>query len=486
MKVLSLFSGIGAFEKALDNLQIPYELAGFSEIDKYAVKSYCAIHGVDESMNLGDITKIDEKALPKDIDLITYGFPCQDISIAGKQKGMFNDDGTQTRSGLFFEALRIIEATKPSIAIAENVKNLTSKKFKEQFKIVLDSLEAAGYNNYWKVLNAKDYGIPQNRERVFIISIRKDIDDGEFEFPEGFPLELRLKDMLDDEVDEKFYLSAKCLEGFIRHRDRHEAKGTGFKWEIRDPDGVASCLRANSALAPTDNTIAIDRGKPIQVGQIYGTDNEPNPQAGRIYSADGTSPTMYTCSGGNRMPKVLVEPTIQRVDIPQTVKVRKYPVDCKALCECLRKHKSIHCITNKAISEAMDVPVTKVEHWFRQDDCFAIPEAELWVPLKELLHIETDEFDESIMTFEEKEGVYEKSERHYSADGIAPTLTSTTAAEKIIVREATKKGYAEAKVGDSVNIGQPNSKTRRGRVGKQVSQTLTTSGGNEMAVVVDE
>lgn len=212
MKVLSLFSGIGAFEKALDNLQIPYELAGFSEIDKYAVKSYCAIHGVDESMNLGDITKIDEKALPKDIDLITYGFPCQDISLAGKQKGLFHDDGSKTRSGLFFEALRIIEATKPKIAIAENVKNLTDKKFKEQFALVLESLNEAGYNNYWKVLNAKDYGIPQNRERVFIISIRKDIDKG-YEFPEPFPLQLRLKDMLDAEADEKFYLSNNRTSG---------------------------------------------------------------------------------------------------------------------------------------------------------------------------------------------------------------------------------------------------------------------------------
>ena len=301
MKVLSLFSGIGAFEKALDNLQIPYELAGFSEIDKYAVKSYCAIHGVDESMNLGDITKIDEKALPKDIDLITYGFPCQDISLAGKQKGLFNDDGTQTRSGLFFEALRVIETTQPRVAIAENVKNLTGKKFKEQFALVLESLDEAGYNNYWKVLNAKDYGIPQNRERVFIISIREDLDMG-YEFPEPFPLQLRLKDMLDTEVDEKFYLSEKCINGFVRHRERHEAKGTGFKWDVRDPDGVASCLRANSSLAPTDNTIDAEKIK--QVGQLY--PNSGNPQAGRVYDADGISPAMDTCSGGNRMPKVAV------------------------------------------------------------------------------------------------------------------------------------------------------------------------------------
>lgn len=212
MKLLSLFSGIGAFEKALDRLNVPYELVGFSEIDRYAVKSYCAIHGVDEAKNFGDITKIDEKALPKDIDLVTYGFPCQDISLAGKQKGLFNEDGTQTRSGLFFEALRIIEATKPRVAIAENVKNLTSKKFSEQFKIVLDSLEDAGYNNYWQVLNAKDYGIPQNRERVFIVSIRKDIDTGCFKFPQGFPLELRLKDLLEEIVDSKHFLEVPFNE----------------------------------------------------------------------------------------------------------------------------------------------------------------------------------------------------------------------------------------------------------------------------------
>lgn len=222
---LSLFSGIGAFESALKNLTIPFDLVGFSEIDKYAIKSYCAIHNVSESMNFGDITKIKESELPK-VDLITYGFPCQDISLSGKQQGLFNDDGTKTRSGLFFDALRIIEATKPKVAIAENVKNLTSKKFAEQFKIVLDSLEAAGYNNYWKVLNSKDFGIPQNRERVFIVSIRKDCDTGVFEFPEPYPLKLRLKDLLEPEVDDCFYLSQKGFDYVFNMRI--EAKGIGF------------------------------------------------------------------------------------------------------------------------------------------------------------------------------------------------------------------------------------------------------------------
>ena len=213
LKYLSLFSGIGAFESALTNLGVNYEVVNYCEIDKYASKSYSAIHGVPESKNLWDITKVNVFNLPKpgEIDLVTYGFPCQDISLAGKQKGLFNEDGTLTRSGLFFEALKVIEYCKPKVAIAENVKNLTSKKFATQFETVLKSLEEAGYNNYWKVLNAKDYGIPQNRERVFIVSIRKDVDTELFEFPKPYSLEKRLKDFLELHVDEKYYLSDKSI-----------------------------------------------------------------------------------------------------------------------------------------------------------------------------------------------------------------------------------------------------------------------------------
>lgn len=210
VKLLSLFSGIGAFESALDRLDVDYELINYCELDKYASRSYSAIHDVDESLNLWDIRKVDTSKLPNDIDLITYGFPCQDISIAGKQKG-FENNGEQTRSGLFYEALRIIKGTKPKIAIAENVKNLVGKKFQNEFNIMLTSLEQAGYKNYWKVLNAKDFGIPQQRERVFIISIRKDLDKG-YEFPKPMPLEKRLIDVLEQKVDEKYYLNQKQIE----------------------------------------------------------------------------------------------------------------------------------------------------------------------------------------------------------------------------------------------------------------------------------
>jgi DNA (cytosine-5)-methyltransferase 1 len=246
MKILSLFSGIGAFEKALDNLGVEYELVNYCEIDKYASKSYAAIHNVSEDKNLGDITKVNEKELPKDIDLITYGFPCQDISLAGKQKGLFNEDGTQTRSGLFFEALRIIEETQPRVAIAENVKNLIGKKFKPQFEIVLDSLDKAGYNNYWQVLNAKDYGIPQNRERVFIVSIRKDIDTGLFQFPQAFPLELRLKDMLEDIVDEKYYISKKIEDVMYNANSKETASQQSVVVKEATKKGYAEAFEGDS------------------------------------------------------------------------------------------------------------------------------------------------------------------------------------------------------------------------------------------------
>lgn len=304
LKILSLFSGIGAFEKALENIGVPYDLVAFCEFDKYAVKSYCAIHGVEESKNLGDITEVDETKLPKNVDILTYGFPCQDISLAGKQKGLFNEDGSQTRSGLFFEALRIIEATKPKVAIAENVKNLVGKKFNAQFQIALASLESAGYNNYWQVLNAKDYGVPQNRERVFIVSIRKDIDHGLFQFPAPFPLEKRLKDVLEDNVDERFYISQTALEGFIAHKERNRQKGNGFGFNVVSGDDTSPCLWARYYKDGSECLI----GEPTvrQIGNCCPTATRDNPNQGRIYDPTGLAPTLNQMCGGNRQPFTLV------------------------------------------------------------------------------------------------------------------------------------------------------------------------------------
>ena len=213
LRMLSLFSGIGAFETALRRGGYQFEIVNYCEIDPYASKAYSQIHGISEDYNLHDVRQVNP-LLMDNINLVTYGFPCQDISVAGKQRG-FEHDGERTRSGLFFEALRIIEFLQPEYAICENVKALTSKKFEKEFNTVLNSLAEVGYINYWKVLNAKDYGIPQNRERVFIVSIRKDIDTGAFTFPEKQPLQLRVKDMLEPVVDEKFYINSDRAKKLI-------------------------------------------------------------------------------------------------------------------------------------------------------------------------------------------------------------------------------------------------------------------------------
>jgi len=204
LKVIELFGGIGACSKALENLGIDYEITDYVEIDKYAVASFNAMH--DTNFEPQDICKWD-----KDIeaDLIMHGSPCQDFSLAGKQAGGDKDSGT--RSSLMYETLRIVEKLKPKYVIWENVKNLVSKKHIHNFEAYQEKMAELGYHNYWKVLNAKNYGIPQNRERVYTVSIREDLDKG-FEFPEGQELKLKLKDMLEDNVDEKYYLTDSMIQ----------------------------------------------------------------------------------------------------------------------------------------------------------------------------------------------------------------------------------------------------------------------------------
>ena len=293
MKLLSLFSGIGAFEKALKNIGIDFELVGFSEIDKYAIKSYCAIHNVTEDKNYGDISKIDENKLP-DFDIMTWGFPCQDISIAGKLKGIKEGE---TRSGLYYEGYRILKAKKPKISIIENVKNLTSKRFANEFGSILKDLSDLGYNNYWQVLNAKDYGIPQNRERVYTISIRKDIDKCSFVFPEKEELKLRLKDMLEDEVDEKFYLSKNQMDNFLKNNNGNcNPTGKGMNGQVHSSD-----------IAPT---ITTNKGEGLKInvnriGGIFDTEKSKH-QAGSIYDKYGLSPSIDTMQGGYRQPMIEV------------------------------------------------------------------------------------------------------------------------------------------------------------------------------------
>ena len=342
MKLLSLFSGIGAFEKALDNLGVEYELVNYCEIDKYASKSYVAIHNVDESLNLGDITTVNTSKLPNDIDLLTHGSPCQSFSLAGLQQG--GDKGSGTQSSLMWETVRIISDIKPKVIIWENVKNVLSKKHRHNFDAYIEQLDELNYNSYHRILNSRDYGIPQNRERIFVVSIRKDIDTGLFQFPQGFPLKLRLKDMLEDEVDEKYYIDNSRVKNILNSKFQQE------RTRIQEGD-ICSTLLARDYKDPKCVPV-----EPKRIGGLFDTEKSKH-QAGSVWDKECIAPTIDTMQGGYRQP----------------------------------------CV---------------------------------------------------------------------------------------IVKEATKKGYAEAVEGDSINFEQPNSKTRRGRVGKQVAQTLTTS--PQQGVVVNE
>lgn len=563
--MIELFSGIGAQERALRQLKIPYKIINTCDCDKDAVLSYAAMRfDIDSAMktyqfstqdkmieelqnkgfgydfmkgkhtitsrtpinklkqyyiadklsnNLGDISKVDR--LPY-ADMVTYSFPCTDLSVAGKGEGMvnkcscgyswpidFSNDSeslicpncgakvqSSTRSGLLGQVQRLLvvskkENTLPKYLLLENVKNLVGKKFKPQFDAWIRWLDSIGYNTYYQVLNSKHFGIPQNRERIFALSIRKDVDNGKFKFPEQIPLTTRLKDILEKTVDEKYYLSGDKVESILANfiARQNEASGINLKDQATTFDGltdIAHTLMARDykgfgnqsmtgviepsievlghympsgheasrvvdadGIAPTvkenhGTVTAIVEPKIIKVGQLDSSFD----QSGRVYSAEGIAPTVMSnsygkTSGGYTSPKILVDENsdkLIKVEVPQTVNVRKYEVDIDALQKLLRDAKSKSSFTNKDIAEKLDQSLTTVEHWFRTDECFSIPSPDVWMSLKELLNITTDDFDESITTFEERLGVFEKSNRCYLENGIFPTITCGQN-EKIIVSE---------------------------------------------------
>lgn len=250
LKVIELFAGIGSYSKALKRLNVEHEVVSAIEFDAKTINNYNLIHTTN--YNSIDITIVDEKILP-DCDLICYSPPCQAFSSAGKRLG-FEDK----RGILFFHALRIIKEKKPKYCVMENVKGLTQKKLKNEFKEMLDELKLAGYNNYWKVINAKDHNIPQNRERVFIISIRKDIDDGDFVFPESHNTEIKLKDIIEDIVDDKYdftdsmkerLVNSKRVEKYINGVEivYNQSGGARMGYTVFGINGIAPTLTSSTS-----------------------------------------------------------------------------------------------------------------------------------------------------------------------------------------------------------------------------------------------
>lgn len=343
LRVFTTFTGIGSQEMALRNIGIPHEIVGISEVDRYAITAYDAIHNDQDlkslievpskekmlyymerinigynfstgkselpksydaikslylasvhSNNYGDIRKINAMDLP-DFDLFTYSFPCKDISVAGLRAGFEKD--TNTQSSLLWECERIIEEKKPKYLLMENVKNLVGKNNINGFKEWIKFLYYLGYNSYYSVLNGKDFGVPQNRERVMMVSIlREEGKDNTFRMPDKLPLEKVIKDILEEDVDDKFFLKP---EKYLHLLD---------KFPERD---VAYCIDANYHKGiSVERFISKRRRELVRVGNLAG---EAEHARTRVYSADGISPTIDSGGGGDRQPKMLAHDRVRRL-----------------------------------------------------------------------------------------------------------------------------------------------------------------------------
>ena len=285
IRVFTSFSGYDSQLMALRDIGADYECVGWSEIDKWAIKAHDAVFPELAGRNYGDITKIDWNAV-SDFDLFTYSFPCTDISIAGKQKGF--DEGSDTRSSLLWACRQPIASKRPKFLLMENVKALASEKYRPLFLKWESWLRSLGYVNYTEVLNAKDYGVPQNRERVFMLSV---LNGNWCEFPHPVRLGKRLKDVLESTVDKKYFLSEAAL--------KIAAKGFG-KYTSIDGD-VSMCLTSRYGGNRNGKIIS---DKVMQIDATKETDW--NRQQYRVYDPTGISPTIKTKSGGGLEPKILM------------------------------------------------------------------------------------------------------------------------------------------------------------------------------------
>ncbi len=235
LRVVTLCSGYDSQLMAIRNLGIPYECVGWSEIDPYAIRAHNAVFPEIADRNLGDMTKIDWGGV-QDFDLLFYSTPCTDFSNAGKQAG--GEEGSGTRSSILWWTRYAILEKKPKYLIMENVKALVSDKFRPLFLKWCDELTSYGYTNFMQVLNAKDYGIPQNRERIFVVSI---LGDAWFNFPQPVELKLRLKDMLEEKVDEKYYLPQDKVNQFVDGLEEEKRKMIEAEEEDKLPLGFLNC-----------------------------------------------------------------------------------------------------------------------------------------------------------------------------------------------------------------------------------------------------
>lgn len=416
MKFIDICSGIGGFRSALE--KHGHECVAFAEIDKFAKRSYKAIYDTENEEELDDITSVTDehfRLYRGQVDLITGGFPCQSFSIAGNRRG-FED----TRGTIFFHIARAIKEIQPSYVLLENVKGLLSHDKGRTYGTIVQALDELGYFIEWGLFNSKYWGVPQNRERVYILVTRKDV----WKEPKLFNLlkqqtsvDTRLVDILETNVDESYYLSEEKTKKLTLNED---LSGKLNQYDFAERD--------------------------------------------RVYSVNKVSPTLNTMQGGDRQPKIAIK------DFKEMVKVRKYEVDKEKLRKLLVEHKSI---SNKEIANRLNQPITKVEHWFRKDNSFSIPDANIWHELKELLNIQTDEFDKSITTFVEKESSYDTTNRVYDTEHISPTLNTSNEPKVAVVGNTSNTHHNAHNVHD-VNGLSPTIAARDYKGAKQVAIPVLT------------
>lgn len=375
MRVLSLFDGISCGQVALERAGVPVEVYYSSEIDKYAIQ--ITQKNYPNTIQLGDVTKIDFTQFIGKVDLIMGGSPCQDLSIAGKRKGLAGE-----RSGLFYKFVEAIEVIKPKYFLLENNVGMPKEAYEEISRLM----------GCYPVLINSALVSAQTRKRYYWTNIGPQLINllgvKTCNIPQPINKGILLKDVLEKNAiapNEK----SRCIQSSIERTTEREY------------------FKKNQGQMVAE---------PIGFGKLNGDVIQPLDKARTVTSYYSTGQTLEHTVEKN-IHSMVCEPIC--INIPETVIVRKYEVDTNKLKTVLREHKTL---TNKEIAEKLNQPITKVEHWFRTDNSFAIPDAEIWQELKQLLNIQTDEFDKSIMEFEEKPNTYDKAQRKYSVNGKMSTL----------------------------------------------------------------
>lgn len=294
VRLIELFAGYGSQALALERIGVEFEHHQVVEFDKYAIKTYNALHDTNfDTQDIAQLESLDVTDTDQYDYIMTYSFPCTDLSLAGKRQGMTKGSGTS--SGLLWEVERLLLGAKelPQVLVMENVTAIHSVKFNDQFKLWMGFLTKLGYSNQWEDLNAKNYGIPQSRDRTFLVSVLGDYD---YHFPRPKELKIKLKDLLEDSVDEKYFLSQKMLDFFKENHEKQKEKGNGFKFEPTDGDKVAKAITTRNGSRMDDNFIAVPEATIKGFSEAYEGDgiyiNRPHQKRGVVQKE--MTPTITT------------------------------------------------------------------------------------------------------------------------------------------------------------------------------------------------